>query len=64
MCGLQDQYRMIEQGFGEGMLNLVLARGYVAKLVENKAVLRYLELNHGAVLKQLMGLVRATSADG
>ena len=64
MSGLQDQYRMIEQGFGEDMLNLVLARGYVAKLVDNKAVFRYLERNHGEVLEQLMGLVRATSADG
>jgi hypothetical protein len=43
------------------MLNLVLARGYVAKLVDNKAVFRYLERNHGEVLEQLMGLVRATS---
>lgn len=63
MSGVQDQYRMIEQGFGEDMLNLVLARGYVAKLVDNKSVFRYLERNHGAVLEQLMGLVNATSAD-
>nr|WP_274709019.1 plasmid partitioning protein RepB C-terminal domain-containing protein [Variovorax sp. S12S4] len=27
MSGLQDHYRMIEQTFGEDMLNLVLARG-------------------------------------
>lgn len=63
MSGVQDQYRMIEQGFGEDMLNLVLARGYVAKLVDNKSVFRYLERNHGAVLEQLMGLVNSTSAD-
>jgi hypothetical protein len=63
MSGVQDQYRMIEQGFGEDMLNLVLARGYVAKLVDNKSVFRYLERNHGAVLEQLVGLVNATSAD-
>ena len=50
MCGLQDQYRMIEQPFGEDMLNLVLARGYVSKLVDNKSVFRYLERKHGAVL--------------
>ena len=63
MSGVQDQYRMIEQGFGEDMLNLVLARGYVAKLVDNKSVFRYLERNHGAVLEQLVGLVNSTSAD-
>ena len=54
---------MIEQTFGEDMLNLVLAKGYVSKLVDNKSVFRYLERNHGAVLGQLMGLVNATSAD-
>ena len=63
MSGVQDQYKMIEQGFGEDMLNLVLAKGYVSKLVDNKSVFRYLERNHGAVLEQLMGLVQATSAD-
>ncbi len=63
MSGLQDHYRMIEQTFGEDMLNLVLARGYISKLVDNKSVFRYLERNHGAVLEQLMGLVNATSAD-
>ncbi|MEJ1165679.1 plasmid partitioning protein RepB C-terminal domain-containing protein [Variovorax sp. CCNWLW186] len=63
MSGVQDQYRMIEQGFGEDTLNLVLARGYVAKLVDNKSVFRYLERNHGAVLEQVVGLVNSTSAD-
>ena len=63
MSGLQDQYRTIEQTFGEDMLNLVLAKGYVSKLVDNRSVFRYLERNHGPVLEQLMSLVRATAAD-
>lgn len=41
------------------MLNLVLARGYVAKLVDNKSVFRYLVCNHGPVLAQLVGLVNS-----
>jgi ParB-like chromosome segregation protein Spo0J len=63
MSGLQDQYRTIEQTFGEDMLNLVLAKGYVSKLVDNRSVFRYLERNHGPVLEQLMSLVRATAAE-
>ena len=63
MSGLQDQYRTIEQTFGEDMLNLVLAKGYVSKLIDNRSVFRYLERNHGPVLEQLMSLVRATAAD-
>ena len=45
------------------MLNLVLAKGYVSKLIDNRSVFRYLERNHGPVLEQLMSLVRATAAD-
>ncbi|MFH0131894.1 plasmid partitioning protein RepB C-terminal domain-containing protein [Variovorax sp. VaC1] len=63
MTGLHDQYKMIEQSFGEDMLNLVLAKGYVAKLIDNKAVFRYLERSHAAVLEQLVSLVRTTTID-
>ncbi|MGJ7530468.1 plasmid partitioning protein RepB C-terminal domain-containing protein [Variovorax sp. GB1P17] len=63
MTGLHDQYKMIEQSFGEDMLNLVLAKGYVAKLIDNKSVFRYLERSHAAVLEQLVSLVRTTAID-
>lgn len=59
MSGLQDQYRMAEQTYGEDMLNLVLARGYVAKLIENKRVHRYLEQHHTLLLEQFVSIVNA-----
>ena len=35
MANLQGQYKMVEQTYGQDVLNLVLARGYLAKLLEN-----------------------------
>jgi hypothetical protein len=40
MANLQGQYKMVEQTYGQDVLNLVLARGYLAKLLENKQVVR------------------------
>ena len=40
MANLQGQYKMVEQTYGQDVLNLVLARGYLAKLLENKQVVQ------------------------
>ena len=42
MSNLQMQYKSVEQTYGQDVLHLVLAKGYLAKLLENKAVSRYL----------------------
>lgn len=41
MSNLQGQYKLVEQTYGEDVLNLVLAKGYVLKLLANKSVLKY-----------------------
>lgn len=61
MSGLQDQYRIAEQTYGEDMLNLVLVRGYVAKLIDNKHVFRYLEQHHALILEQFVVISSARS---
>ena len=42
MANLQGQYKLVEQTYAEDVLNLVLARGYLAKLLDNKSVVRYI----------------------
>jgi hypothetical protein len=54
MSNLQDQYKMVEQTYGQDVLNLVLARGYLTKLLENKTVARYLRQRHPEVLEQFV----------
>jgi len=42
MTNLQDQYKMVEQTYSQDVLNLVVAKGYLSKLLENQAVNHYL----------------------
>ncbi|MCU4121003.1 plasmid partitioning protein RepB C-terminal domain-containing protein [Variovorax sp. N23] len=63
MGNLHDQYKMAEQTYGEDMLNLVLARGYIAKLIDNKHVFRYLEQHEAALLEQFVSITKATAPE-
>ena len=63
MANVQGQYKLAEQTFGQDVLNLVLARGYLAKLLENKAVGRFLKQRHADVLEQFENIVQATSLE-
>lgn len=63
MANLQGQYKLVEQTYAEDVLNLVLARGYLAKLLDNKAVARFLKQRKPEVLEQFEILVQTTSLD-
>ena len=61
MSNLQDQYRSAERSFGEDTLNLVLAQGYLRKLVENERVREYLNTHYAEVLKEFESIVATSS---
>jgi len=63
MANLQGQYRLVEQTYGQDILNLVLARGYLAKLLENNVVEKYLRQRQPEMLEQLASVVTATAID-
>ena len=42
MSNLQEQYKIVEQTYGQDVLNLVLAKGYLVRLLECEPVLAYL----------------------
>jgi ParB-like chromosome segregation protein Spo0J len=63
MCNLQGQYKMVEQTYGQDVLNLVLARGYLAKLLENTSVSRYLRQRQPDVLAEFESIVQTVSLD-
>ncbi|MGE3757950.1 MAG: plasmid partitioning protein RepB C-terminal domain-containing protein [Pseudobdellovibrionaceae bacterium] len=64
MANLQGQYKMVEQTYGQDMLNLVLARGYLVKLLENKAIIKHLRQRHPEVLEQFENIIETTALDG
>lgn len=63
MANLQGQYKLVEQTYAEDVLNLVLARGYLTKLLDNKSVVRYINQKHPEVLEQFEVIVETTSLD-
>ena len=42
MQSLERDLKAVEETYGENMLNLTLARGYIRKLLENAKVARFL----------------------
>ncbi|MFA7239651.1 MAG: plasmid partitioning protein RepB C-terminal domain-containing protein [Sulfuricellaceae bacterium] len=63
MSNLQGQYKMVEQTYGQDVLNLVLAKGYLTKLLENKSVARYLKQRQPEVLAEFEVIVQTVSLD-
>jgi hypothetical protein len=63
MGNLHEEYKSAEQSYGEDTLNLVLARGYICKLVENEQVIRYLRLHYEEVLEEFKNIIQSTSLD-
>lgn len=63
MENLQSQYKLVEQTYAEDVLNLVLAKGYLNKLLGNKAVVKFLQRRHSDVLTEFKAIVEAMSLD-
>jgi G3E family GTPase len=63
MEGLQRDLKLIEESHGNQVLNLVLARGFIAKLLANARVARYLGQHHGDILAELKTISEGSSLE-
>lgn len=63
MANLEGQFKLIEQSYGQDVLNLVLAKGYLAKLLDNEAVIRYLTQRNSDVLREFANIVQTVSLE-
>lgn len=63
MSKLHGQYELIERNYADDVLNLVLARGYIAKLFENDAVKRFIRQWHPDLLEQLERIIAVTALE-
>lgn len=54
---LEREFHLAEQSYGTDHLDLVLANGYIGKLLENARILRYLASHHRELLAELQKLV-------
>lgn len=63
MEDLQREVKAIEESHGNQVLNLVLARGYVIKLLANSRVARYLDQNHPDIFRELKSIAESSSLE-
>jgi RepB plasmid partitioning protein/Beta-lactamase len=53
MANLQRDLKIVEDSYGDDVLNLVVARGYLAKLLKNPNVARYLQRHQADIACEL-----------
>jgi ParB-like chromosome segregation protein Spo0J len=64
MGNVQGQLKLVEKSYGQDVLLLVLARGYLGKLIDNKAVFRFLSQRQPAVLAEFENIIHTVALDG
>lgn len=64
MGNLQGQLKLVEHTYGQDVLMLVLARGYLGKLIDNKAVFQFLSKRQPEVMAQFESIVQTVMLDG
>jgi hypothetical protein len=63
MSNLQGQYKLVEQTYGQDVLNLVLAKGYLAKLLENASAQQYVAEHHPDLMAEFESIIATISLD-
>jgi len=63
MSQVQDQYKEAESNYGSDLLNLMVAKGYLTKLLENPAVKSYVNKNEPEILSHFELVVNTTSME-
>ena len=63
MVHVQRAYRVVEKTYGEDVLNLTLARGYVERLLSCTRIARFLEKNYADLLKEFQVIINLTSLE-
>lgn len=53
-ANLDREFRLIEESYGPDHLDLVLAKGYIGRLVSNERISHYLQQHHKDILSELM----------
>lgn len=60
---LQRDLKTVEAGYGEDIVHLVIAAGYLTKLINNKAISRFLDQHHPEIASEFAAIIAAASLD-
>src|ERR1700719_3062472 len=61
--GLQREFKAVSASYGNTVLKLVVAAGYLSSLISNPRVSGYLERHHPEILSEFRAIVAATSLE-
>lgn len=59
--GLANDIKLVKESYGKDMLNLVLACGYLTRLLENDKVVRFLSSHYPDIMGEFQKIIEATS---
>jgi len=60
---LHQDYQAVEDGMGDTMLSLVVAKGFITRLLRNENIFKYLSRNHADLLVSLTTTTEAIAQD-
>ena len=63
MSKVQEKYKHAEENYGSELLNLVVAKGYLKKLMENEAVRSYVARHASEILEQFELVLNTVSME-
>lgn len=63
MESLHQDFRQIESSYGDDILHLVVASGYLGKLMANKEIEHHLTLHHPELIEEFRAIIAATSLE-
>lgn len=56
MHNLQREYQIIEDSYGDNVLKLTIAKGYLGNLLENNNIQQYLDRKHPEILSEFRSI--------
>ena len=63
MDGLQREFKAVSASYGDTVLNLVVAAGYLSSLIGNLRLSGYLGRHHPEILTEFRAIVASTSLE-
>jgi CRISPR/Cas system-associated protein Csx1 len=59
--GLAKDIKIVKESYGKDMLNLVLACGYLSRILENGKVVNFFSSHYPDILSEFQKIIEATS---
>lgn len=63
MASLNQDFKALEASYGDDVLHLVIASGYLARLIGNPEIERFLQSRHPEILDEFRSIITAASLD-